>query len=74
MIWGTLEEYEGYLYFEVYALSPHLGKEVFVYRNAVQPEEISYFLSDINQELAVIVLGSESASLTIHPEPMESEI
>ncbi len=74
LIWGTLEEYQGYLYFEVYALSPHLGKEVFVYRNAVLPEEISYLLSDINQELAVIVLGSESVSLTIHPEPMESEI
>ncbi len=74
LIWGTLEEHQGYLYFEVYALSPHLGKEVFVYRNAVKPEEISYFLSDINQELAVIVLGSESASLTIHPEPVKSEI
>jgi len=74
LIWGTLEEYQGYLYFEVYALSPHLGKEVFVYRNAVQPEEISVLLADIDQELAAIVLGSESASLTIHPEPVESEI
>jgi len=74
LIWGTLEEYQGYLYFEVYALSPYLGKEVFVYRNAVQPEEISYFLADINQELAVIVLGSESVSITIHPEPAKSEI
>jgi len=74
LIWGTLEEFQDYLYFEVYALSPHLGKEVFVYRNAVQPEEISLLLADINQELAVIVLGSESASLTIHPEPVKSEV
>lgn len=74
LIWGTLEEYQGYIYFEIFALSPHLGKEVFTYRNAVQPEEISLLLADINQELAVIVLGSESVSITIHPEPVESEI
>ena len=74
LIWGTLEEYQGYLYFEIFALSPHLGKEVLAYRDAVQPEEIALLLADINQELAAIVLGSKSVSITIHPEPAESEI
>lgn len=74
LVWGTLEEYQGYIYFEIFALSPHLGKEVFIYRDAVQPEEVSLIFSEVNKELAGIVFGSESASITIHPEPEESEI
>ncbi len=72
LIWGRLEEIQGYLYLEVRAVDSTMEREVFSYHDAVHKEDLSNALEGLYEGLARVIWGRDWASLHIKPQPAES--
>jgi hypothetical protein len=69
LVWGSLEEIQGYLYLEVRAVDAHLGRETFYYREAAEPEELSARLEGAAADLSRVLWGRDWASLSVETTP-----
>jgi hypothetical protein len=65
LIWGEIQQVEGYLYLEVAALNAPLEKQVFTYQDAVRPEELYAVLEGVTDELAALLLGRAWSTLSL---------
>ena len=74
LIWGSLEEIQGYLFLEVRALDAHLGREVYFYSDAAQPAELYDGLAAAATELSRTIRGRESAALAVETTPAGAQV
>jgi hypothetical protein len=74
LIWGTLEEIQGYLYLTIRALDAHLGREVFYYSDAAEPEDLYRGLEEATAELSGMLWGREWASLAVETTPAGARV
>jgi len=74
LIWGSLEEVQGYLYLEVRALDAHLGREVFFYSDAAEPEELYAGLEEATADLSRLLWGRGRASLAVETAPVGAQV
>ncbi|MBN1836204.1 MAG: PEGA domain-containing protein [Spirochaetales bacterium] len=74
LVWGTLEEIQGYLYLEVRALDANLGREVFYYSDAAAPEELHGGLAGAAADLSRVLWGRDWAALSVDAVPAGAEV
>ncbi len=74
LVWGRLEEIQGFLYFEVHALDSSLQAETYSYSDAVSRDELPAVLDQVGQELERQVWGRDWASLAVQASPAEASI
>jgi len=74
LVWGALEEIQGYLYLEIRAVDAHLGRERFYYRGAAQPEELAERLEGAATELSRTLWGRDWASLVVETTPPDARV
>jgi len=75
LLWGDLEEIQGYLYLKLRAYHAYLAREVFVFETGGSAEELQRFLSEaVSRGLSEEILGRPRASLTISAEPEQSTV
>ena len=74
LVWGRLEEVQGFLYFEVHALDSALQAETYSYSDAVSRDELPAVLDQVSQELERQVWGRDWASLAVQASPAEASI
>jgi hypothetical protein len=74
LVWGTLEEIQGYLYLEVRAVDAHLGRETFYFRDAAEPEELAARLETASAELSRTLWGRDWASLAVETIPPDARV
>jgi hypothetical protein len=69
LVWGRLEEIQGFLYFEVHALDSALQSETYFYSDAVSRDELPAVVGQVSQELERQAWGRDWASLTVQAAP-----
>jgi hypothetical protein len=74
LLWGTVEEIQGYLYCEVYLFDRILEKNIFLFKEAGQPQELFASLAKAVPALVTAVVGREWADLLIDVTPAFSFI
>jgi len=74
LIWGVIEEIEGYFYLELRCYQAAMDREVFIYRNAASESEINSLAEEAAKKIITHILGRDWANLNISAEPEEAEI
>jgi len=74
LIWGRLEEVQGFLYLEVHALDSALQRETFAYSDALARDELPAVLGQVTQELEREVWGRDWAALAVQAAPPQASI
>ncbi len=74
LIYGFLEEIEGYLFIEVRAWNSSFETDVFKYTGGFSVEEVQNNAEIIGQKLLSVVLGHDWAELTVRTKPETGEI
>ena len=74
LIWGSLEQVQGYLYLEIRALDAHLGREVFYWSDAAEPEELYDGMEEAAAGLSKVLWGRDWASLAVDTSPPGGEV
>ena len=74
LIWGELEEIQGYLYVRLMGYHAALGREIFCYEDAARVEELFGVLQTLVRELGCAVRGMDCAYLTVVPSPPDSAV
>jgi hypothetical protein len=69
LIFGTIEEIQGYLVVDVRALDSIREKEVFSFSKALNPQELQTIVDETKNGLASSILGSDWGSIAITIEP-----
>ena len=74
LVWGTVEEVQGYLYIKIHAYNAILDREVYVFENAGSAEDLHDSLPVAADGLAEPILGRKWARLTVIPTPTGSAV
>jgi hypothetical protein len=74
LIWGELEEIEGFLYLSLYAYHAVLGRLVFQHQDAGSREVLLATLPAVRGNLARTILGRDWANLSVSAEPPDALI
>ena len=74
LIWGRVEEVQGYLYLEVFALERNLQRIVYSYADAALGEELYGSIDEVVYGLSRLILGREWATLVVVPQPEASSV
>lgn len=74
VIYGTVEEIQGYLFFEVVIWSALSRQAVYIYQDAVEPQEAGLLLETLSAEIADAVLGRPWGSLTVAVRPQDAMV
>jgi len=74
LVWGGLEEVQGYLYLEVRAVDAALQQEVFSFRDAATREELPAVLEPALAALERLLWGRDWASVAVQASPPEARI
>jgi hypothetical protein len=69
LIWGRLEEVQGFLYFEVSVFHAVLEETVYTYSDAAAVVELYDQFDELTMELATVLWGRDWSSLTVQTEP-----
>ncbi len=65
LIWGRLEEIEGYVFTDIYVHSRFQGETVYSYADAARADEVHIIVDDAVYEIARHILGRDHAALEI---------
>jgi hypothetical protein len=74
VVYGTVEEVQGFLFLDISAYESAIEQEVYHYQTTTTAEEVYILIKDIADRLATVVLGNEWARLTLVPDPPDSRI
>lgn len=74
LVWGRVEEVQGFLYFEVHALDSALQEDTFTYSDAVARDELPAVVDQVIERLKGELWGRDWASLAIQASPLEAAI
>lgn len=74
LVWGAIEEIQGYLFLKIRGFNTILGREVYTYESGGSAEELQTLLDEAINGLAEQVLGRQWASLTVVPQPGMSSV
>lgn len=74
LIYGTVEEIQGYLFFEVVIWSALSRQTVYAYQDAVEPQEVSLLLETLSAETADAVLGRPWGILSVEVMPRDAAV
>jgi len=74
LVYGSFEEVQEYLYFEIRALDSVQEKEVFFYSDAGPKERLYALLEEALAGLTSQVYGAERSSLLVKPQPEDSDL
>ncbi len=74
LVWGHLEEIQGFLYFEVHAMDSALQAETYFYSDAVSRDELPAVVGQVSQELERQAWGRDWASLSVQTVPAGASI
>ena len=74
IIYGSLEEIQGYLYIEVFVYSALSGKNLSVVQDAVATDNAFSVVDSLSEEVAQSVVGRPWGTLIINPVPITAEV
>ncbi|MBN1412739.1 MAG: PEGA domain-containing protein [Spirochaetales bacterium] len=74
LIYGSLEEVQGFIFIQIFAYEAALEKEIFKYTNTVTPDEMYSFIDEIADKLAPAILGQDWSRLVVAPDPEDCRI
>jgi hypothetical protein len=74
LIWGEIEEIQGYLYIRVNAFHSLLDKNIYSYEDAAEIGTLFEALPDTVRELTRVILGRDWASLTVRTDPSSCDV
>jgi hypothetical protein len=74
LLWGRLEEVQGFFYFEVTLFNAVLGEPVFTYSGAADPIELYELSDELIVQLATVLWGRDWSSLTVQTVPPGASI
>ncbi|MBN2351829.1 MAG: PEGA domain-containing protein [Spirochaetales bacterium] len=74
LLWGSVEEIQGYLYCELYLFDRIMEKNVFTFKEAGKPQELFESLDKSVPALITAIVGREWADLLVDVEPTFSYI
>jgi hypothetical protein len=74
LVWGEVEEIQGYLFMKIRGYNSVLGREVYAYEIGGSPEELQTALEEAIYGLAEQILGRPWASLAVEPQPAGSSV
>jgi hypothetical protein len=74
LIYGSLEEIQGYLYLEVHAVDAALEREVYSYADAAGREDLGPDMEAVADGLTKVLWGRDWASLAVTASPAEARI
>jgi hypothetical protein len=74
LVWGAIEEIQGYLFLKIRGFNTILGREAYAYESGGSAEELQTILDEAINGLAEQILGRRWASLTVVPQPGMSSV
>lgn len=74
LVWGVIEEIQGYLFLKIRGFNTILGREAYTYESGGSAEELQTMLDEAINGLAEQILGRRWASLTVVPQPEMSSV
>jgi hypothetical protein len=74
LVWGTIEEIQGYLFVKIHGFHTVLGREVYTYESGGSADELPIILDEAIGGLAEQILGRRWASLEVVPRPGTSSV
>jgi hypothetical protein len=74
LVWGSFEEIQGFLYFEVNLYAPVLGETLYRYSDAVVAMELYTLVEELIPELASILWGRDWSSLRVETVPEQAAV
>ncbi len=74
LIWGRLEEVQGFLYLEIYVFDRVLQKNIFTYKEGGSREDLYKYFDDAEKQLITVLLGREWAALLVTVTPQNAYI
>jgi hypothetical protein len=74
LIWGRLEEVQGYLYLEINVFDRISEKNIFTYKEGGSREDLYGYFSDAIKEITSVLLGRAWSSLVVNAEPNNAYI
>jgi hypothetical protein len=74
LIWGRLEEVQGFLYLEINVFDRVLEKNIFTYKEGGSREDLYNYFADAEKELTTVLLGREWAALLVDTVPQNAYI
>jgi len=74
LVWGAIEEIQGYLFLKIRGFNTILGREVYTYESGGSAEELQILLDEAINGLAEQILGRRWTGLTVVPQPGMSSV
>ncbi len=74
LITGELEEVDGVLFMQIRALDANLERQVLSFRDVVRGERLDETLSEVERQLAELLLGEPWGTLRVAPTPAQSAV
>jgi hypothetical protein len=74
LVWGRVEQVQGFLYFEVRVLDAALQRETFSYSDAVDRDELPAVIGQVTEALKREVWGRDWAGLSVQASPPQASI
>jgi len=74
LVWGRVEEVQGFLYLEVHALDAALQRDTFTYNDALARDELGAAIEQLVEGLKRDVWGRDWASLAVRTDPPQAAI
>ena len=74
LIWGRLEEIEGYVFTDIYVYSRFQKETVYSYADAARADEFHIIVDDAVYEIARYILGRDHATLIVEASEPEARI
>jgi hypothetical protein len=74
LLWGSFEEIQGFLYFEVRVFDAVLAEQVFSYSDATTPVELYDLSGQLIGQLASVLWGRDWSSLKVETVPPQAEV
>jgi hypothetical protein len=74
LIWGSLEEVQGYLYLEINVFDRIFEKNIYTYREGGSREDLYGYFPDAIKEMTSVLLGRAWSSLVVSAEPQNAYI